>query len=67
MKNEGARPRGVRIDDKVDEERRREATRGRRHEATRHEATRGGRHEATRVVGTKPQGDVMKSLSLGAP
>ena len=51
MKNEGARPRGVRIDDKVDEERRREATRGRRHEATmggRHEATRGRRHEATR-------------------
>ena len=39
------------IDDKVDEERRREATRGRRHEATmggRHEATRGRRHEATR-------------------
>ena len=43
MKIEGARPQGVRIDDKVDEERRREATRGRRHEAT-----RGGRHEATR-------------------
>ena len=69
MKNEGARPQGVIIDDKVDEERRHEATRGGRHEATRHEATRGGRHEATRgrdevaVFGcTLSQSDSKKSV-----
>ena len=61
------------VDDKADEERRREATRGRRHEATRAGLARSQEHrvgisQRKGLVGMKPQGDVMmKSLSLGAP